>query len=85
MGFFAKILVLLLVIGVAWFGWRWWQRAEADRLNRPRSPAPPRDTGLRNPGLPPSRAADEMRHCPVCDDYVSINARRCDRPTCPRG
>jgi uncharacterized protein len=79
MGFFGKILVLLLVIGVAWFGWRWWQRVEADRLNRPRSPAPPRDPA------PPPRPIDDMKRCPVCDDYVSINARRCERPTCPRG
>ena len=84
MGFFGKILIVALVIAAAWFGWRWWQRVEAERLSRSRTPAPPRDD--RPP--PPASAGkpvDDMRRCPVCDDYVSINARRCDRPTCPRG
>ena len=84
MGFFGKLLVLVLVVAAAWFGWRWWQRMEAERLNRPRSPAPaPRDD--KPPPARVDRPVDDLRRCPVCDDYVSINARRCDRPTCPRG
>ncbi|HJQ59330.1 MAG TPA: hypothetical protein VJ890_20660 [Vineibacter sp.] len=81
MGFFGKILVVMAVIAAAFFGWRWWQRMEAERLNRPRGPAP----APRNETPPAPRLADDLRHCPVCDDYVSINARRCERPTCPRG
>jgi uncharacterized protein len=82
MGFFGKVLVVILAVVVAWFGWRWWQRVEAERLNRPRgpAPAPPRDD---KPAAP--KVVDDLRRCPVCDDYVSINARRCERPTCPRG
>jgi uncharacterized protein len=78
MGFFGKILVLVIVIAAAWFGWRWWQRLQSGQLERPRPPAPRDDPA-------PPRPADDMRRCPVCDDYVSVNARRCDRPTCPRG
>lgn len=81
MGFFGKVLVVVAVIAVAFFGWRWWQRMEAERLARSRgSPPAQRDD---KPVAP--RTADDLRRCPVCDDYVSINARRCDRPTCPRG
>lgn len=81
MGFFGKILVVVVVIAAAFFGWRWWQRVETERLNRPRGPAPaPRDDKPVSP-----KVVDDLRRCPVCDDYVSVNARRCDRPTCPRG
>ncbi|MCW5747621.1 MAG: hypothetical protein KIT36_15650 [Alphaproteobacteria bacterium] len=80
MGFFGKLLVLLLVVGGVFYGWRWWQRVEAERQSRPRQPAPPRD-----PKPEPPSMVDDMQRCPVCGDYVSINARRCDRPTCPRG
>jgi uncharacterized protein len=79
MGFFGKIIVLVAVIAAVWFGFRWWQRVQAGgSLDRPRPPAPPRDET-------PAAPIDDMRRCPVCGDYVSINARRCERPTCPRG
>ena len=77
-----KILVLILVLLAAFVGWRWWKGVEAARLNRTRSPVP-RDE--KPPPAPSGKPVDDMRRCPVCDDYVSINARRCDRPTCPRG
>jgi hypothetical protein len=81
-----KILILILVLVAAVVGWRWWQGVEAarlNRLNRSRPPAQPRDD--RAPPASSGKPVDDMRRCPVCDDYVSINARRCDRPTCPRG
>jgi hypothetical protein len=77
MGFFGKIFVLIAVIAAVWVGFRWWQRVQSGALDRPRRPASP-DEG-------PVKPIDDMRRCPVCDDYVSINAKRCERPTCPRG
>lgn len=80
MGSILKFVVVAVVIFVAWSGWRWWQRVQSGQLDRPRNPAPPpRD----DPPVP--KPVDDMRRCPVCGDYVSINARRCERPTCPRG
>ncbi|TWT04061.1 hypothetical protein [Reyranella sp. CPCC 100927] len=81
MGFFGKILVLAIVIAAAWFGYRWWQRLQSGQLERPRNPAP----APRNDPPPPPKPVDDMRACPVCGDFVAVNARRCERPTCPRG
>ncbi len=81
MGFFGKILVLAIVIAAAWFGYRWWQRLQSGQLERSRNPTP----APRNDPPPPPKPVDDMRACPVCGDFVSVNARRCERPTCPRG
>ncbi|TXL72011.1 hypothetical protein FHP25_27655 [Vineibacter terrae] len=85
MGFIGKIIVLVGVIAAVWFGWRWWQRVQSGQLDRPRNPAPRDDPRPPRDDPKPPRAAADMLRCPVCDDYVAVNARRCERPTCPRG
>jgi uncharacterized protein len=82
MGFFGKFFVLAIVIAAVWYGWRWLQRVEDSGARRPRTPTPRRD---QPPPSAPPRPVDDMQRCAVCGEYVSVNARRCARPTCPRG
>jgi hypothetical protein len=72
---FWKLLLLVTVIFVAWFGWRWYQRWELEQRNaearRARGPESPR------------LAAEDMVACRVCGVYVAKSARACGRAECP--
>ena len=81
---FAKLLVLVFVVAVVWFGIRWLndQTRPQDTVRKPtRGPAPasPKPSTARD--APP--ATEELTKCPVCSTYVARNAPRCDRSDCP--
>ena len=88
----SKILLLALVIGVVWFGWRWINRVQA--IGRART-APRRSDGRRDPAAGPSpreakphaaAEAEDMEKCPECGAYVAPrSAVSCGRPACPYG
>lgn len=89
----SKILLLALVIGAVWFGWRWVNRVQ--EIGRARN-ATRRQDGARNaaPGAPPRDArpyapameAEDMEKCPECGAYVAPrSAVSCGRPACPYG
>ncbi|MBP2315249.1 hypothetical protein [Azospirillum soli] len=83
---FGKILLLALVIGAVWFGWRWYNRVGAvgrERL-REREREQKRQTG----GTAQSSrvSAEDMEKCPECGAYVAPHsAVSCGRPGCPYG
>lgn len=87
----SKILLLALVIGVVWFGWRWINRVQA--IGRART-APRRTDGRRDAAGPSPREtrtsaaaeAEDMEKCPECGAYVAPrSAVSCGRPACPYG
>lgn len=88
---FSKLLLLALVIGAVWFGWRWFQRVDSvrrDQLRRqpaPSAAAPRRDTQP-EPATRSAPAAEDMEKCPECGAYVAPrSATSCGRTGCPYG
>jgi len=75
---FSKLLTLVLLIAVVWYGYRYVARIN-DRARAKRK----LETG--NGGLPrPRPNAEEMIRCAVCNVYVSATkATSCGRPDCP--
>ena len=82
---FGKVAVLVAIIAIVWFGFRWFQRwekerraaadgGEAGRLNRGRD-APSAGAKTREPEV--------MTACRVCGAYVAPGARSCGKPNCP--
>ncbi len=64
-----KLLLLLIVAGAAWYGWRVWQR----KLNVAAAPAP-------RQAPPPASAtvAQDLVKCPKCGTYVAAgSAHQC--------
>lgn len=91
----SKLLMLALVIGAVWYGWRWVARVEAigrerlrERERRRGGMATP-DAGPNAPaGAPsaPRMQAEDMEKCPECGAYVAPrSAVSCGRPACPYG
>lgn len=75
---FAKILLIVAVIAIVWFGWRWYQRWELEQ--RTGASSDKRTRGEEAPRL----AAEDMVACRVCGTYVAPkSARACARPACP--
>nr|WP_255635440.1 hypothetical protein [Azospirillum sp. 412522] len=95
----SKIILLALVIGAVWFGWRWVNRVQ--EIGRTRKAARRQDgnhqSGRRDaaPGGAPPRdprsyapamEAEDMEKCPECGAYVAPrSAVSCGRPACPYG
>ncbi|WP_029009849.1 hypothetical protein [Azospirillum halopraeferens] len=91
---FSKLLLLILVFVLVFFGWRWLKRIEAagrDRLReRGDRPAPHRPAGPAGPaarsGSARADAAEDLEKCPECGAYVAPrSAVACGRPGCPYG
>ena len=81
MGFIAKILLVVIVTGVAWYGFRWWRRMiDGDQRvgGAPARPKTPRWT------KEPTEAIDDMAACTTCGAFVAPSAGRCARHDCPR-
>lgn len=80
MGFsFAKLLLLLIVGAVVWFGWRWLRIREMEQqiaMERMRQ------GGTAKAAL--KAEAETMAPCRVCKAYVSPDSAPCDRPDCPQ-
>ena len=77
---FPKLVILVAVIAIIWFGFRWFERWEKERRAAERSAAQlGRDRGRGTA----DRQAEDMTACPVCGTYVSAAARACGRANCP--
>lgn len=89
-----KILLLIVVMLFAWFGWRWVKRVQTigrqklgqkpgrklddERGESPRDADPPAPSGSRRV------AAEDLEKCPECGVFVAPRAaQRCGRPGCP--
>ncbi|SMF81978.1 uncharacterized protein SAMN02982917_5270 [Azospirillum oryzae] len=88
----SKIILLALVIGAVWYGWRWVNRVQ--EIGRARTAArrpdgrrdaagaSSRDSGTHTPAM----EAEDMEKCPECGAYVAPrSAVSCGRPACPYG
>jgi hypothetical protein len=72
---FSKVLLLVAVIAIVWFGWRWFQRWEKER----RAPAVRQAERVgrddRDAPVPPKgAAAEDLVACPRCGTYVAAGA-----------
>ena len=92
----SKIILLALVIGAVWFGWRWVNRVQ--EIGRARAAARrqdgPNQSGRRDAASGASTRdagtyameAEDMEKCPECGAYVAPrSAVSCGRPACPYG
>ncbi len=88
----SKIILLALVIGAVWYGWRWINRVQeigrartaARRQDGPNQSGPSQ-SGRRDAGAYAVEAED-MEKCPECGAYVAPrSAVSCGRPACPYG
>ncbi|HJS31328.1 MAG TPA: hypothetical protein VJ924_04985 [Alphaproteobacteria bacterium] len=73
---FWKIVVLVAVIAIVWFGFRWLQRIDAERRKAAGS-SPSRLDGRRQV------AAEDLAPCKVCGVYVAPGSPACGRKRCP--
>ena len=72
---FWKVVVLVIVISVVWFGYRWFQRWEKEREIEAERRAKSSGRAI---------AAEELVACRVCGAYVpERGARPCEKPNCP--
>ena len=76
---FPKLLVLVAVIAIIWFGFRWFERWERERRTGGRTPS---QLG-RERRSTTSRPTEDMVACPICGTYVAGAARSCGRANCP--
>ncbi len=84
---FSKLLLLALLTGIVWFGWRWLQRVDTVRrgqVRRQAAPSPYHNQRVEPAGGP--HTAQDMEKCPECGAYVAPHsAIACGRPGCPYG
>lgn len=80
---FGKVLLLVAVVAVIWFGYRWLQRWDKERREADRREAT--QLGRQQAGTGPvASQAEEMSACRICGTYVAATAARsCGRPNCP--
>ena len=76
-----KLLLLAIVVGAVWYGFKYLQardralaRAAADAAVRQQAQRPAQRTAA---------ATEELAKCPVCATYVAPSARACGRAGCP--
>lgn len=97
----SKIILLALVIGAVWFGWRWVNRVQeigrartAARRQDGSNQSGPNQSGRRDAASGASARdagtyaveAEDMEKCPECGAYVAPrSAVSCGRPACPYG
>jgi hypothetical protein len=81
---FAKILVLVAVIALIWFGFRWFERWQKETKTAAEKKGSRLGGGTAAPSRGAPAEAEEMTACRVCGTYVAAGAARaCGRPNCP--
>lgn len=82
-GSFGKLLLVVAVIAIAWFGWRWYQRWEKERRTlddrREAEDALRRNRDGREPV-----GVEDLAKCRVCGAFVAAGSKACGRSGCPR-
>ncbi|HXP30506.1 MAG TPA: hypothetical protein VN832_05415 [Stellaceae bacterium] len=77
-----KLLILILLIGIVWYGFKYVQRVEEIRQRLRRQTGGQR----RDDSQDGSRAAEDLVKCPRCGAYVAVKSRAsCGRADCPWG
>ena len=82
---FPKLVVLVAVVAIIWFGFRWFERWERERRRAADRAQSRLGGGRPGQGQGPiaGGGAEEMKACRVCGTYVGATARACARPNCP--
>lgn len=88
---FAKVLLLVLVVAVVWFGFRWLTQLTTSAPGGPglarRDRAQPRESTRESPRqsrAESARAIEDLAPCPRCNAYVSAQEpTACGRVDCP--
>lgn len=77
-----KLLVLVLIVGAVWFGFKYLGRAAEIKADRERGnpPTPSRGTGAAGSS---GGGVEDLTRCPTCRAYVPASQRGCGRPGCP--
>jgi hypothetical protein len=81
-GSFGKLLLVVAVIAIAWFGWRWYQRWDKER----RAIADRReaeDALRRNREARMAVEVEDLSKCRVCGAFIAAGSKACGRPGCP--
>jgi len=78
---FPKLVVLVAVIAIIWFGFRWFERWERERRQAAERTQSRLGGGRKGPVG--GNVAEDMKACPVCGTYVATTARSCGRANCP--
>ena len=68
-----KIVLIVLLIFVAWYAVRWFNRVPPPVARRRPSPSPR-----------PQPAVEDLVSCRVCGAYVAPSAHGCGKADCPR-
>ena len=81
---FAKIIVLVAVIAIVWFGFKYLQRFQA--MGGTSQPAAPKRAASGQPREAVEPATQDMIACRVCGTYVAANTKKsCGRADCVYG
>ena len=81
-GSFGKFLLVVAVIAIAWFGWRWFQRWEKERrMLADRRDA--EDTMRRARAGRDAPEVEDLARCRQCGAFVAAGARHCGKAGCP--
>ena len=77
-----KLIVLALVIGAVWYGFKYFSRLDALRRRVDKSVRA--DGGKVTGGSAKPDAAQDMERCETCGDFVAVGAATsCGREACP--
>ncbi|HEX9465431.1 MAG TPA: hypothetical protein VGB82_22740 [Alphaproteobacteria bacterium] len=83
---FPKLLLLVAVIAIIWFGFRWFERWEKERRagggGRQGQLGRGGDAGMKS-ARGREATPEEMTACPICGTYVAAGAGSCGRANCP--
>ena len=81
-GSFGKLLLVVAVVAIVWFGWRWYQRWEKERraLDDRREA---QDSVRRHRESRDAVEVEELAKCRACGAFVAAGARSCGKPACP--
>lgn len=80
---FTKVLLLVAVVAIVWFGFRWFQRWEKERRQRAEREEEGGRLGREASPRSDTLQAEVMTACRVCGTYVAQGIRSCGRPKCP--
>lgn len=80
---FGKVALLVAIVAIVWFGFRWFQRWERERRAGADQGAGRLNRGRETPAGGRAGEPEVMTACRVCGAYVAPGARACGKPNCP--
>ena len=79
-----KILLLALVVGAVWYGFKFFGRLDASKDRLAKTARKVADKVAGGGAEPAAAAAQDMERCETCGDFVAVgSAKSCGREACP--